>query len=415
MSVTVVVGLQWGDEGKGKIIDFLSSSYDVIARYSGGANAAHTVLSGNTEVCLHQVPSGIFSNAKLLMTDGMVIDPILLYHEIKYLEKIANLDSDRLLIGGLAPVSMPYHKLLDTTSDTFSRENYIGSTGMGIGPTRADQSARQCIRLFEYLDQEFLLGIEFNRRVNKLLTYSPLVSQFSGAKFDSLKNYKVISNYLKNKIIDSAIYVKDCIENDKKILFEGTQGTMLDMNFGMYPYVTSSSTLAGYVCSGTGVSPKKISKIIGVMKSYSTRVSNGPMVTEVFGETKNKLTKYGKEVIHSTDISLRVGWLDLVVIRRSLVLNIPNELVLTKLDVFDYFNEILICVSYLKDGKEYKILPYDYDYSKYEPLYVAVKGWNANTSKITNAKNFINFVQTELEMEFSVISVGRYRDQTIKI
>jgi adenylosuccinate synthase len=197
---------------------------------------------------------------------------------------------------------------------------------------------------------------------------------------------------------------------------------MLDMNFGMYPYVTSSSTLAGYVCSGTGVSPKKISKIIGVMKSYSTRVSNGPMVTEVFGETKNKLTKYGKEVIHSTDISLRVGWLDLVVIRRSLVLNIPNELVLTKLDVFDYFNEILICVSYLKDGKEYKILPYDYDYSKYEPLYVAVKGWNANTSKIrkykdlpTNAKNFINFVQTELEMEFSVISVGRYRDQTIKI
>ena len=419
MAVSVLVGSQWGDEGKGKIVDLLSNSYEIVVRYQGGANAGHTVEIDDKKYILHLIPSGILrDNVICVIGNGVVIDPIALLDEIDFLEKQNISVKGRLFISQNAHLIMPYHKLLDSISE--SGKNKIGTTGRGIGPCYIDKYARKGIKINDLLHPKVL-----ERKIRENIAEKNLLLK-NIYHHEELKVDEIIKSYLEfDEKIDQ--YIKDvpsflnqAIKEGKSILLEGAQGALLDVDFGTYPFVTSSHPTSGGACTGTGIPPNKITDVIGIVKAYTTRVGEGPFPTELLDETGEKLRKIGAEFGATTGRPRRCGWYDAFLVRYSAMINGINSVALTKLDVLSEFEEINICVGYEYNGKMLKSFPTDFErLDSVKPIYKTVPGWNTDISQCSSyvelpvaTKNYLDIISEESEIKINIISVGPKRAQT---
>lgn len=418
----VVVGSQWGDEGKGKLIDILSSNSDITARYQGGNNAGHTVVVGKKEYVFHLLPSAILHKGKAcVIGNGVVIDPQALLLEIEELEaKGIPVTAKRLKISNRCHVVMPYHRILDGLREQ-KRETKIGTTGRGIGPCYADKVTRCGIRMVDLLNPKILkLKLEDN-----LLEKNDIFRKVYGQKdycFDSIyKEYLGYGKKLKPYIVDTSLYLNEQIDKGKSVLFEGAQGTFLDIDFGTYPFVTSSNCIVGGVCAGTGVAPTKIDKSIACVKAYTTRVGEGPFPTEFAKTMDDIIRKKGNEFGATTGRPRRCGWFDSVLVRYSVIVNGISELAIMKLDVLDELDEIEICTAYTFKGKTFKEFPVDLEVlSNAKPVYEKMKGWKTPTTGIRkyedlpkNAQKYIERLEKLLKVGVKYISVGCKRDELI--
>ncbi len=422
MEVTVLVGSQWGDEGKGKIVDILSDRYDFVARYQGGANAGHTVIIGDQQFILHLVPSGILrEDVKCVIGNGVVIDPQALLDEIKFLESSGISTKGRLFISHNAHLIMPYHKLLDQINE--SGANKIGTTGRGIGPCYIDKYARKGIRIVDLLDRDVLkekikLNLEEkNNLLKKVYNHAEL-------NVDEIINeYVEFDKQIDQYITDAPSLLNNAILEGQSVLIEGAQGTMLDVDHGTYPFVTSSNPTSGGACTGTGIPPTKISSVFGIVKAYTTRVGNGPFPTELFGEEGEKLRKTGAEFGATTGRPRRCGWFDAFLLNYSRMINGIERTAITKLDVLGYLDEIKVCVGYEKNGKKLKSYPTDISQlENVTPIYEVLKGWKQDISGAksfnelpTECKDYLSFISQESGIEIKIISVGPKREQTIEL
>jgi adenylosuccinate synthase len=417
----VIVGIQWGDEGKGKIIDILSKRVDYIVRYQGGSNAGHTVVVEGKEYVFHLIPSGILHKDKICcIGNGVVIDAASLIKEIKDLSASGIYIDSRLKISSLAHVILPYHKILDELRE-IKRSKKIGTTKRGIGPCYADKINRCGIRMIDLLNSRVLKDkLKDNlKEKNEILKK---VYKHSGFQFNKL--YKEYSNYgkvLSKYICNTHLLLNKAMAQKKDILFEGAQGTFLDIDFGTYPFVTSSSATAGGACVGTGISPIKIDKIIGVAKAYTTRVGEGPFPTE-FAPVFNKfIREKGHEFGATTGRPRRCGWFDLVMVKEAVLLNGISELAIMKLDVLDGLKKVKICTAYKYKGRVFKDFPYDLEVlENASPVYKEMPGWSDCITGIRhykdlprNAKNYLSELQESLGVKISFVSVGSSRDETI--
>jgi len=423
MNVTLVLGAQWGDEGKGKIVDILSKDADIVARYQGGANAGHTVVFNGKKFILHLIPSGILNpNSFCIIGNGVVIDPYALLEEIDLLGKFNISVDNRLLISNKAHLILPYHKILDKVSEECS-EKSIGTTGRGIGPAYVDKFARCGIRVSEILHPEILknhLEKNFKEKIQ-------LITKYYGKEVEEQDYNRQISEYLEalNKIkqylADTTFFINRQIKDGKKVLIEGAQGTLLDVDHGTYPFVTSSNPTSGGACTGLGIPPTVITNIIGVAKAYTTRVGNGPFPTELKDETGEIIRKNGFEYGSTTGRPRRCGWLDLVALKYSIMINGINSLALTKIDVLSSFSEIKVCVKYQIDGNETTEFPSDsiiLDNAK--PIYQVLPGWNKSLAGInayenlpSETKEYIKFIEDYLQIPVNIISTSPERTDTI--
>jgi adenylosuccinate synthase len=422
MSVSVLVGSQWGDEGKGKIVDILSEQYDIVVRYQGGANAGHTVMIGDNQYILHLIPSGILREKTIcVIGNGVVIDPTALLDEIALLEKNGIKVEGRLFISQNAHLIMPYHKLLDLIHE--SGENKIGTTGRGIGPCYIDKFARKGIKIVDLLNKRTL---EEKIRENLKEKNNLLKKVYEREEIDV---EEIIEQYLDfDKAIDQYIkdvpsYLNHAIEQGKSILLEGAQGALLDVDHGTYPFVTSSNPTAGGACTGTGIPPTKIDSVIGIVKAYTTRVGNGPFPTELTGEEGEKLRKIGAEYGATTGRPRRCGWFDAFLVKYSAMINGIDSVAVTKLDVLSEFNEIKVCTGYELNGKKLKSFPTDVErLDIVKPIYEILPGWNQNISACQsyselpdNTKQYLDFISAEAGMNITIISVGPKRKQTFYV
>jgi len=415
----VIVGAQWGDEGKGKVIDIFASKVDFIVRYQGGNNAGHTVVIGEDEFILHLVPSGILHKGKTcIIGNGVVIDPKALLDEIGTLEK-KSIDVDgRLLISDQAHVIFPYHKRLDELKE--EKKKKIGTTKKGIGPCYADKAARSGIRLIDLFDEEvFREKLQNNlEEKNAILTriYNVEGFQFEGLYREYLNYAKAIKKYVCN----TTVLLNEALKKKKRIMFEGAQGTLLDLDHGTYPFVTSSNSTAGGASTGSGVGPTKIDKVVGVVKAYTTRVGEGPFPTEFSKDLMDKIRQKGKEFGATTDRPRRCGWFDNIIVKHSVMVNGIDEIVVTKLDVLDTQNSLKLCTAYKYNGKIYNYFPSDIKtLAGCEPIYEELPGWKSDTTQITsyarlpkNAKNYLKRIQALLKTKIVLVSVGSDRRQT---
>ncbi|GAB4277616.1 MAG: adenylosuccinate synthase [Marinilabiliales bacterium] len=421
MHVDVLLGLQWGDEGKGKIVDILTPDYDIIARFQGGPNAGHTLVFNNKKYILHTIPSGIFrDNAINIIGNGVVMDPVIFKEELESLNLNLNTINKRLYISKKAHLILPTHRILDAASEHAKGKTKIGSTLKGIGPTYMDKTGRNGIRLGDILSNDFAdkykLLKEKHFNFLKLYDYSFDLSEYEKKWFDCI-------DFLKNlNLIDSEQYINEQLTAGKNILAEGAQGTLLDIDFGTYPYVTSSNTVSAGACTGLGIAPNKINKVYGIVKAYCTRVGSGPFPTELNDETGQQLQSQGNEFGSTTGRARRCGWLDLVALKYSVMINGVTEILLTKTDVLDNFDTIKVCTAYNISGKTYNYLPYDCVNKHITPVYQTFKGWKKDLSKIMNNKdlpdetlNYIKFIEKETGVKVSYISVGPDREQIIKL
>lgn len=435
MSNIVVVGAQWGDEGKGKIVDLLTESADVVARYQGGHNAGHTVKIKEKEFILHLIPSGILHKGKTcIIGNGVVVDPKALIDEIEGLKKQKISATRRLFISGRAHVIMPYHNVLDGAYENSKGKKKIGTTGRGIGPAYVDKMSRVGIRMADLLDPElFKQKLTANLAdVNFLL-----VNKYGTGKISVRKvydEYMEYAKYLAPFISDTVVLVNDLMEKGKNILFEGAQGTLLDIDHGTYPYVTSSNACAGGVCTGLGVSPNSIDGIVGIVKAYTTRVGSGPFPTELHDELGETLRLKGGEYGATTGRARRCGWLDLVSMRHSIRINGFTGLALTKLDVLDGLEKIKVCVAYTykdptnscscsKKGKPCRFTDFPQQagvVEMCEPVYEELEGWSESTKGIENyrdlpkqAKAYIKYISERLNVKVDLISTGQKRNEVI--
>ncbi|MGE5356463.1 MAG: adenylosuccinate synthase [Deltaproteobacteria bacterium] len=422
MQVDVLIGLQWGDEGKGKIVDYLSPGYDMVARFQGGPNAGHTIKIGEEKYVLHIIPSGIFNKNTLnLIGNGVVIDPVILAREITKLEVKGLKVRDQLLISNKAHLILPTHKLIDATSEFSKGKMKIGSTLKGIGPTYMDKTGRNGLRIGDI----FLTSFEEKYQMLKA-KHVNIIKQFSSVpEFDiESEEQKFFENlnFLKDfNILDSEYYINSFIDSGKKILAEGAQGTMLDIDYGTYPYVTSSNTVSAGVSVGLGIAPTRIKRVIGIAKAYTTRVGSGPFPTELDDDTGERLREIGHEYGATTGRKRRCGWIDLPQLKYSIMINGVTEIALTKLDVLNDFDEIGVCKAYeLNDGKNSDQLPYDLVNIKVKPRYEKFRGWNSDISGIRNRKNlpqkacdYIDMLESELKVPLKFISVGPERSSLI--
>lgn len=396
MSVTVVVGSQWGDEGKGKIVDLISQEADVVARYQGGANAGHTIVIEGKQYILHLIPSGILNpKCTCIIGNGVVVDPVALLDEIKMLESHGIQVRGRLFISHKAHLIMPYHKLLDQAREKDSKAVAIGTTGRGIGPAYFDKATRTGIRIVDLLDKPTLE----NKLRRNLEEKSNILEKIYGyEKFDIedlVQKFMDFDNEIDELITDTTLMINTAIREGKKIVVEGAQGALLDVDHGTYPFVTSSNPTSGGACTGLGIPPTSINNIIGIVKAYSTRVGNGPFPTELEDEIGEKLRKNGAEFGATTGRPRRCGWLDLVALRYSVMINGISEIALTKLDVLDDFEEIKVCVGYRSNGKVLKSFPVDiHTLENLELEYVTMKGWNCH---LNSAKSFDELPQATLD------------------
>lgn len=422
MAVTVIVGAQWGDEGKGKIVDLLSKGADVVARYQGGANAGHTIVWEGKKFVLHLIPSGILhSKTTCIIGNGVVIDPAVLFEEIDWLKSVGIDVSGRLLISHRAHVIMPYHKLFDQAQENCSIEMKIGTTGRGIGPAYVDKFNRIGIRVVDLFDEEVLRNkIKSNlQQKNEILEKIYNKEQLDIEAIT--RQYLTFDKKMDEYITDVSIYLNDAIRAGKKIVIEGAQGTLLDIDFGTYPYVTSSNPSSGGACVGLGIGPTRINRVIGIQKAYTTRVGEGPFPTEFSEDMALKMRGLGDEFGATTGRPRRCGWFDAVIARYAVRINGLESLALTKLDVLDTLAEIKICVAYHFGNKRIENFPAELKIlQQSQPQYITLPGWNTATKSIrafddlpVNAKRYIETIESIVGIPISIISVGPDREQTI--
>jgi adenylosuccinate synthase len=424
MSNVIIVGAQWGDEGKGKIVDYLSEKADVVARYQGGNNAGHTVVINNAKFIFHLIPSGILHEGKVcIIGNGVVIDPSVLLEEIDRLKKKGIKVDKKLYLSKNAHLIMPYHKAIEKEIENFKGLKKIGTTGRGIGPAYADKMSRTGIRVVDLLQPSvFKEKLKTNlKNINFLLdNFYKVPTLGVEAIFSEYMGYaKKLSKY----VADTDIMINRMISENKSILFEGAQGTLLDVDHGTYPYVTSSNATAGGACTGLGVGPTKISKVLGVSKAYTTRVGSGPFPTEIKDSLGDMLREKGGEYGATTGRPRRCGWLDMVVLRHSVRINGLTGLAITKLDVLDGLKTIKICTSYKYKGKIYKDLPKEINIiEECKPQYKEFEGWDTITVGTRNftklpkaAQKYIKEIENMSGVKVSIISTGQKRDEIIKI
>ena len=422
MPVLVVVGAQWGDEGKGKIIDLLTERADIVARYQGGHNAGHTVVVGKDSFVLHLIPSGVLHKGKkCVIGNGVVIDPAALLAELAGLKKRGIRYEDSLLISKNAHLIMPYHKALDIASETLKGEKKIGTTGRGIGPAYGDKITRKGIRMVDLLDPKVFreklacnIG-EANFLLERFYNTEPV-------QLDKVyEEYMAYGNQLKKYLIDTTLYLNEAVAKKKKILAEGAQGTNLDVDHGTYPFVTSSSPTAGGACTGLGIAPNTITEVMGIVKAYTTRVGSGPFPTELNNEIGEMLRNRGQEYGATTGRPRRCGWADALVIRHAARVNGMTSLAITKLDILDTLDEIKICVGYKYNGKLYQEMPCELSIlEKCVPQYISLPGWKQSTAGITKYDALPKKARTYVEklcrlsgVKPAIISTGPRRDETI--
>lgn len=422
MPNAAVVGLQWGDEGKGKIIDMLSRHADIIVRYQGGANAGHTIVVGSDKVVLHLIPSGMLhENKYCIIGNGVVLDPAVLEQEVRELKERGYMKDDkRLLISGQTHLIMPYHKKLDSLREAGATKK-IGTTGRGIGPAYEDRASRTGIRVVDFLDKKtFAEKVRENLKVKNFL-----IKRYY--KEEPIKAREVIAEYaqyrplLKKHVEDTSLFINENIRKGRSILFEGAQGTLLDIDHGTYPFVTSSNTVVGHTACGAGVSPSSVGYVLGICKAYSTRVGEGPFPTELFGMEADRIREKGGEYGATTGRSRRCGWFDAVIARRAVMLNGATGLAIMKLDVLDGFETMDVCVRYKIGRKTYSEPPLAlHDLSQCEPVYERLEGWKGSVKDVHNydelpegARKYLSRLEELVGVPISVVSTGAERDSTI--
>lgn len=418
--IDVLLGLQWGDEGKGKIVDVLAPEYDIIARFQGGPNAGHTLVFKGKKYVLHCLPSGVFQpNTQNLIGNGMVIDPVLLQQEIDDLRSDGYDIASRLLVSKNTHLILPTHKLLDAAYEKQRGKSAIGSTLKGIGPTYTDKIARQGLRVGDI----FTAGFEDKLQATIKRHYGILDwYEFPYDITVELKAWRRSVEYLKKlQVINSAYYLDEQLREGKRVLAEGAQGTLLDVELGSYPYVTSSNTVAGGVCNGLGVSPHAVGKVYGVFKAYATRVGSGAFPTELSDEIGQKIRKTGKEVGATTGRDRRCGWLDLVALRYACMINGVTELYMTKSDVLSGLSEIKAGVKYRFDGQETDQFPFEVSQATIEPIYETMPGWHDDITALRSwaalpdtLQKYIEFIESYTKTSITLVSVGPDRQETIK-
>lgn len=421
MSAVVVIGTQWGDEGKGKIVDYLAEKADVVVRYQGGNNAGHTVVVDGTEFKLHLLPSGILYKEKTCVVgNGVVIDPSVMIKELKGM-KDKGIDTSGLRISNRAHVIMPYHRLLDEVEEDYRGDHKIGTTKRGIGPCYMDKNARSGIRMVDLLDEE-----DFNAKLERNLEAKNHLLQavygVEGFDFETVKKeYLAYAEELRPYVTDSVVVLNDAIKEGKKVLFEGAQATLLDLDHGTYPYVTSSHPVAGGACIGAGVGPTKINKVIGVVKAYTTRVGEGPFPTELHDETGDLIRDRGHEYGTTTGRPRRCGWLDAAIVRYAGLVSGIDYMAITRLDILDGLKTLKICVGYKYKGEILKEFPASLKVlAEVEPVYEELPGWEETTSAIrsydklpVNARRYVERLSEVAGIKLGIVSVGPQRDQTI--
>lgn len=418
MKVDVLLGLQWGDEGKGKVVDVLTPRYDMIARFQGGPNAGHTLEFNNHKHILHNIPSGIFREDKLnIITNGVVLDPIIFKREIESLEALGIDLTKNLWISKKAHLIIPTHRILDAASEAAKGKSKIGSTLKGIGPTYMDKTGRNGLRVGD-LDLDFETRYEALKAKHKqLLTIYDYEYNLSEEQL-FFEGIELIKKFTR---VDAEYVVNQFLEEEKSILAEGAQGTLLDIDFGSYPYVTSSNTICAGACTGMGVAPSAIGEVFGIFKAYCTRVGSGPFPSELHNEEGDHLRELGKEFGSTTGRPRRCGWLDLVALKYSLMLNGVTQLIMTKTDVLDTFDTIKIATAYSINGELTDQLPYNME-SDVKPVYTEMPGWNTDLTEVRSKdqypkelSDYIAFLEKELKVPIKYVSVGPDREQIIEM
>ncbi len=421
MTVDLLLGLQWGDEGKGKIVDVLTSKYDIIARFQGGPNAGHTLEFDGIKHVLRTIPSGIFhQNSINIIGNGVVIDPVVFQKEIEGLQKF-NIDIfNRLIISRKAHLILPTHRLLDAASEASKGKAKIGSTLKGIGPTYMDKTGRNGIRIGDIELADF--KERYRTLADKheaMIKFYDVAIQYNLEELEK-EFFEAIDNLKKLQFIDSEEYLYQAQKSGKSILAEGAQGSLLDVDFGTYPFVTSSNTTAAGACTGLGIAPNKIGDVFGIFKAYTTRVGSGPFPTELFDETGSTMAKVGNEFGSVTGRQRRCGWLDLVALKYAIQINGVTQLMMMKGDVLSGFDTLKICTSYQYKGQEIAYLPYNIEEENVQPVYKEFKGWKADLTGMSSydqlpkeLKEYIQFIEDEVQVPIKIVSVGPDRKQTI--
>ena len=421
MAVDLLLGLQWGDEGKGKIVDVLTSKYDIIARFQGGPNAGHTLVFNDKKYVLHTIPSGIFHDNKInLIGNGVVIDPVILNKEIEKIKNEVSNISESLFISRKAHLILPTHRLLDAASEKSKGKNKIGSTLKGIGPTYMDKTGRNGFRIGDLENDNWQNKYkELSKKHQQLISFYNVELNFCLAELDN-EFFEAIKELRKIKFVDSEDFLYKYQEENKSILAEGAQGSLLDIDFGTYPFVTSSNTTAAGACTGLGVSPNSIKDVFGIFKAYTTRVGSGPFPTELFDNYGERMSKVGQEFGATTGRPRRCGWLDLVALKYACRINGVTKLMMMKTDVLSGFDKILVCTKYKYKGEIINNLPYDLSDETLEPIYEEFKGWSENLRNLRNSdmlpenlNNYINFLEKKLNIPIVIVSVGPDRKETL--
>ncbi len=421
MTVDLLLGLQWGDEGKGKIVDVLTSKYDIIARFQGGPNAGHTLEFDGIKHVLRTIPSGIFhKNSINIIGNGVVMDPVVFIKEIEALEKF-NIDiHSRLLVSRKTHLILPTHRLLDAASEASKGKAKIGSTLKGIGPTYMDKTGRNGLRVGDIELSDF--QERYRNLADKhqaMIAFYDVDLQYNLQEMEE-EFFTAIEQLKKLTFIDSEEYLNSAIKQGKSILCEGAQGSLLDVDFGTYPFVTSSNTTAAGACTGLGIAPNKVKEVFGIFKAYTTRVGSGPFPTELFDEIGQTMAKVGNEFGSVTGRARRCGWLDLVALKYAVQVNGVTELYMMKSDVLSGFDTLKVCTAYKYKGEIINHFPYNIEPTNVEPVYEEFKGWNKDLTQMTSfdelpkeLKNYVAFIESKLEVPIKIISVGPDRKQTI--
>lgn len=417
MKVDVLLGLQWGDEGKGKVVDVLTPGYDVITRFQGGPNAGHTLEFEGEKYVLRSIPSGIFQGGKInVIGNGVVLDPLLFKEEAESLAASGHDLTKQLYISKKAHLILPTHRILDAAYEAAKGSAKIGTTGKGIGPTYTDKVSRNGVRVGDLLhnfEETYAKAKAKHENILKSLNYTYDITELEAKWFDALEYLK------KFTLIDSEHTINHFLQEGKSVLAEGAQGTMLDVDFGSYPFVTSSNTICAGACTGLGVAPNKIGDVYGIFKAYCTRVGSGPFPTELFDETGKTIRRIGHEYGAVTGRERRCGWIDLVALKYAIMINGVTKLIMMKSDVLDTFPTIKACVAYRIDGKEVLEFPYSIE-GEIEPIYVELPGWETDMTKMKSEDEFpeefnayLSFLENELQVPIKIVSVGPDREQTI--